>query len=436
MADPDFNLPGPIHLILGADVYGEIISPGLIKDDPALPIAQNKIFGWVLSEPVSVREKATTTYGFTCSVDQELQDCLLRFWNQEEVPDTKDRILNEEEKECEQHYATTHSRDNSGRYIVRLSVRANLMDLGDSKAAAFCCLERLSKRLASDPLYKQRYDDFLQEYSQLGHMIPVVSSSKPQYPIYYLPHHGVLREQSATTKLRVVFNASTCSSSGLSLNDVLLTGPKLQTDVADVLLWIRTHRIIFSTDIVKMFRQISVHPADRDLQRILWFDSSKRTVSYQLTTMTYGLNCAPFLALRTLDQLILDEGQRFPAAIIPLTKGRYVDDIIGGSDSVEEAKEIKRQLTLLCAAGSFPLQKWKSNCSELAPPVSNEEEPTSAVEFDSSLNKILGLTWRSEADSFHFSINLPSVTKFTKRSILSDIARCFDPLGLISPVLI
>lgn len=50
-------------------------------------------------------------------------------------------------------------------------------------------------------------------------------------PNFYLSHHGVLREQSITTKLRVVFNASSRSSSGVSLNDILHSGPKLQTNL-------------------------------------------------------------------------------------------------------------------------------------------------------------------------------------------------------------
>lgn len=89
------------------------------------------------------------------------------------------------------------------------------------------------------------------------------------FPTFYLPHHGVLREQSRTTKLRVVFNESSSISTGKSLNDILHSGAKLQIEIFNVLLWVRRHKYVFSTDIVKMFRQIQVHSEDRDLQRIL-----------------------------------------------------------------------------------------------------------------------------------------------------------------------
>lgn len=174
-----------------------------------------------------------------------------------------------------------------------------------------------------------------------------------------------MREQSITTKLRVVFNASSRSSSGVSLNDIPHSGPKLQTNITDVLLWIRKHRYIFSSDIVKMFRQVAVYPDDWKFQQILWLDEDQHPETYQITTVTYGLKCAPFLVLRYLQQLIEDDGSRFLKVIAPLSNGRYVDDIFGGADSIEEAREIARQVSQLCLSGGFPLQKWHANHPEL-----------------------------------------------------------------------
>ncbi|XP_011883775.1 PREDICTED: uncharacterized protein LOC105570933 [Vollenhovia emeryi] len=183
-----------------------------------------------------------------------------------------------------------------------------------------------------------------------------------------------------------------------------------------------------------MFRQIALHPEDWDLQRILWKKPDGQPEIYQLTTVTYGLNCALFLALRTLQQLITDEGHCFPQAIIPMTKGRYVDDIFGGADSVSEAKVIVKQLSEICRAGGFPLQKWSSNYPEVLPPT--DENSPLTVEIEPTLHKILGLAWKPDKDTFHFSVLDFSTPTLTKRKIASEIARLYDPLGLISPVLI
>jgi len=115
---------------------------------------------------------------------------------------------------------------------------------------------------------------------------------------YHLPHHGVLREASSTTKLRVVFNGSQKSSSGATLNDKLHTGPKLQQDLIDVLLRWRRHAYVFTSDIEKMYRQILVHPEDRKWQCILGSETPERSPeSFQLCTVTYGPASAPYHAL-------------------------------------------------------------------------------------------------------------------------------------------
>lgn len=103
------------------------------------------------------------------------------------------------------------------------------------------------------------------EYENLGHMQKAPASSVSSDVHYYLPHRGVSKPDSQTTKLRVVFNGSSPISSGLSVNDIMHTGPKLLFVITDVLIWIRQHRFIFATDITKMYRQVMVHKNDWDL---------------------------------------------------------------------------------------------------------------------------------------------------------------------------
>ncbi|XP_071580243.1 uncharacterized protein [Temnothorax nylanderi] len=422
-------------MIIGADYYGSIILDGINGGVSNKPLAQQTIFGWVLSGSINSGGIPAKGLTFHCSTDDELQESLTRFWKQEESISLPTPMLTPDELACEQHFVNTHSRDQHGRYIVRLPLKSPFSSLGNSRAIALRYLLGLKKRFSSDPLLKQRYEEFLREYLSLGHMV-AAPNSESSTPTFYLPHHGVIREDSLTTKLRVVFNGSSRTSTGVSLNDILHSGAKLQTDISDVLLWVRTHRFIFSKDIVKMFRQIAVHPDDWALQSILWFNSDGQPAAHRLTTVTYGLTCAPFLALRAILQLIVDEGARFPKAVPALKKGRYVDNTFGGADTISEAIEIAHQVTQLCKAGGFPLQKWKSNHQDLLPESVSSNESPSPVEFEPSLVKILGLIWKPETDTFHFSDHSSQRDRVTKRTILSDIARLYDPLGLISPVMI
>lgn len=337
---------------MGADVYYHIIEEGLVKGDENSPIAQLTKFGWIISGPVNNQPSCNQFHGYHISVDRELHDLLQKFWLIDEIAAAPSLSLSNEEQACERHFKSTYSRDEQGRYIVRLPFKKSTDSLGDSRGKAIRMLHRLSNQFSTNPSYFQAYHEFLQIYESLGHMIQVPPSQSEPKSAYYLLHHGVFRENSTTTKLRVVFNGSSRTSSGISLNELLHTGAKLQTDVFDVLIWFRQFQYVFSCDIEKMYRQIRVHQEDWNYQRIVWKQQDNKIATYQLTTVTYRLACAPFSALRAIAQLIEDEGEKFPLAIPPLTKGRYVD-IFGGSDSIQQTRDIIEQLVTLCTAGGF-----------------------------------------------------------------------------------
>ncbi|XP_039309110.1 uncharacterized protein LOC105208245 [Solenopsis invicta] len=187
-----------------------------------------------------------------------------------------------------------------------------------------------------------------------------------------------------------------------------------------------------------MFRQIKVHPDHWAFQRILWQDADKGRRTYELTTVTYGLACAPYLSLRVFIQLLRDEGSKYPLAVPVLEKGRYVDDIFGGADSIEEAKEISQQLIGICMAGGFKLRKWISNHPLVIDSIPEDNRlKTTTINISSDLSiHTLGLCWQPATDSFHFSVNIPESKTLTKRTILSHIAKLYDPLGLLSPIII
>ncbi|XP_018394880.1 PREDICTED: uncharacterized protein LOC108773541, partial [Cyphomyrmex costatus] len=220
------------------------------------------------------------------TLHDNLDDEIRQFWEVEELPQVS--YLTPEEQRCEEHFRATHSRDSNGRYVVRLPFKANPpIAIGESRHIASSLLSRLEGRLQNKRDIASEYREFLLEYENLGHMKKVdepVSASQS----VYIPHHAVIREHSSTTRLRVVFNASQSTSNGSSLNDHLMIGPKLQTDLRSVILRWRQHRYVFTADIAKMYRQIQVDPRDQDYQRILWRSSSSEAVQdYRLLTVTY-----------------------------------------------------------------------------------------------------------------------------------------------------
>ncbi|XP_015121753.1 uncharacterized protein LOC107044399 [Diachasma alloeum] len=268
------------------------------------------IFGWVVLGSTSAVIPMVTSSNHVSISNEQLDDLLTKIWLQEEVPKTEDSVLTKEEAEW-----------------LRVSER---------------------RQSALDSI----------QCSSLRH----TSSSTPTY---YVPHHGVLRESSKTTKLRVVFNGYSKISTGVSLNDIQHAGAKLTQDITDFLLKSRRNRFIFMTDITEIFRQIKMHREDWPHQQILWRDSQGQISTYQLTTVTYGTKSAPFLACRVLNQLVADKEHRSPLAVSPLTSGRYVDDIGGGAENELGLLDVSKQVTGVCLAGGFPLAKCHSNSPSL-----------------------------------------------------------------------
>ncbi|XP_012285896.1 uncharacterized protein LOC105702705 [Orussus abietinus] len=350
-------------------------------------------------------------------------------------------VIEADEEECERHFQETHRRDDKGRYIVRLPMKTTpLPDLRSSERTAQQQLQQLERRLAKSPQVANAYSAFMDEYANLRHMEAANDSSPANF--YYMPHHAVIREASVTTKLRVVFNASHKVVSGKSLNDCLHTGPVLQRDLSALITKWRTHRFVCTADIEKMYRQIRIHPDDADLQRILWRKSAHEPItSFRLLTVTYGTACAPYLALRNLRQLAEDERSNFPLGAEALEKDFYVDDVLTGADDLDTALAIQKQLIDLLVTGGFLLRKWVANHPQLLEQVPVELRLSSSLislAADEQV-KTLGLFWNPSSDAFQFKISLLAARanhQPTKRSILSAIARLFDPLGWLAPVII
>lgn len=175
-----------------------------------------------------------------------------------------------------------------------------------------------------------------------------------------------MKESSLTTKLRVVFNASQKSKSGISLNEKLLIGPRIQDELYDILVRWRMHKIAFIADIEKMYRQIEIVENHRDYQRILWRVSPDEPIrEYRITRVIDGTAPAQFLSTRVLKQIGEDSKAKYPEAAKTIDKDFYVDDVSSGSHGVESASKLQLNLIDLLKQRGFMLKKWFSNSQEL-----------------------------------------------------------------------
>lgn len=434
LADPHYAKPGKVDLLLGADVYSEIITAGLRKGPRGSPIAQNTHLGWILTGQISSTE-ALQGYATTLSMHICIEDKMLqRFWEIEEGACKKH--LTGEEEGCEQHFKETHTRQEDGRYAVALPFKDPdpLCQYGESRDVAKARWLQMERRLEKDPSLKKEYNEVMNEYLDLQHMQELKREDKYKPTAVYLPHHAVIRADKTTTKVRVVFDASCKYKNQVSLNDDLMVGPRLQQDLRHIIMRWRQHKVGLVADIVKMYRQVIV--TQPDFQRVLWRENSNDEIrDFQMNRVTFGMASAPYLATKVLQQLAIDEKEQHPAAAAIALTDFYMDDLLTGANSYEEGISIYNEMTALLKSGGFELQKWNTNDAHLLRVMHGVDNHDKQLNLDATV-KTLGIAWNNMRDEFQYSINLPEQPVVTKRTIASDISKLFDPMGWLAPTII
>lgn len=439
LADPTYYIPSAIDILVGAEVFWNVLGNACINLGKNQPKLCDTKLGWIVSGPVALQpHPSSSQLAHVCNFSSsELDTNVCKLWELDSV--SPKHLLSREERACEKSFYDTTTRDEGGRFVVTLPLKDDPRVLGDSYAMAKRRFLSLERKFERDPAFKDRYVEFMQEYERLGHMTEDLpgQSSGPDVQ-FFLPHHGVIRESSLTTKLRTVFDASASTTSGLSLNDILMVGPTVQDDLLSILLRFRQHKYVISGDIEKMYRAIFVTPSQRSLQKIIFRANSNMPLkTYTLNTVTYGTASAPYLATKCLVSLA-------DAAInhnvkTSIERDFYVDDLLTGGSSITEVVSQGREISSILASANFYLRKWQSNNPQILAQITGNSESSNTLNLSENKNvsyKTLGLYWLCDSDVLSFSINIDTNKKVTKRNILSTISQVFDPLGLVGPCII
>nr|XP_054933975.1 uncharacterized protein LOC129388030 [Dermacentor andersoni] len=449
---PDGYHPGVgVELLIGADHYWDIAT-GNVKRLGEKLVAMETAFGWTSQGTESTSSVATflsstgvMRVGVTTAPD-EISRQLRSFWQLEHLGIVNDTQLTAKEDSVLRAFEETITQKN-GRYQVALPWKENASDLTDNKSIASHRLHSLTAKLLRHEETVLDYDQAIRNYLQAGHAEEANElGESPLGPIYYMPHRGVVRPGSETTKLRVVFDASSKAAGKLSLNDVLFAGPNLNPNLADILIRFRVHNVAIMSDIEKAFLQIELAESARDAVRFLWYQSTPGQgdalppiKEYRMTRVPFGVTCSPFLLAATLSHHLKTVQEKFPRTAEILSDNLYVDDLVTGADSVEEAERIIRESQSILKAAGMNVRKWRSNYPEL---IASFAETESAQKTLPELGptKILGVEWRPDTDEFVFEmtalIGFLASRQDTKRFVLQASARIFDPFGFLSAITI
>ena len=437
LSDPEFGQPGKIDVLLGVDVYANVMLQGRRSGQPGTPVALETKFGWVLAGKTNLYSNDETIQSHHITISSG-DDILRKFWEIEESPKDNSNF-SPEERTVVRHFADSHTRTKEGRFIVPLPKNPQAKTLGESRQQAVRRFLSLERSLHS----KQQFSEFsavMEEYMQMDHaeLVPVADLQKPSREVFYMPMHAVRKEHSTTTKIRAVFDASAKSSSGVSLNDTLLVGPTVHSTLIDVLLRFRLNQIALTTDVSKMYRAVELAVDDRDFHRFLWRNNPDQPLQdFRMTRVTFGVSASPFAANMALKQNAVDHTVDYPLAAEAVQTSFYVDDGLTGANSVEEAIKLQEQLQALFDKGGFLLRTWNSSCPQVLQNLSPElkdSQPVQMLPASDQYTKTLGIAWNAKGDHFRLTIaDPPPLESITKRALVSDIAKTFDVLGWFSP---
>ena len=419
-----------ISLLIGVDHYWDIVENDVIRGDG--PTAVGSKLGYLLSGPLPVIQPTTILHvGDVTDVSCEIQ----KYWSLETTGTEPEagKNMNADQQFLETYSQKYITRLEHGSYCARFPWKENHPPLPSNYKTCWQRTRSLARRLAQTPDLLKLYDGIITDQHRRG-FIERVNTSVTVGKAHYIPHHCV-KKNSATTPIRVVYDCSCRQSEhDPSLNDCLLRGPDFLNDLCSILLRFRTHVFAISTDIEKAFLHVYLHEKDRDFTRFFWLadptnPESELTV-YRFKTVLFGAVSSPFILYATLHRHLQHHNT-------PLSKdiqtNLYVDNIISGSATEAEAVQYYHNARAMLSEAGFNLRAWISNSQQVR--TTAEQDKT----IDTSIpSNVLGIHWNAMTDQLSLISKGTDLTSelTTKREVLQESSRIFDPIGFATPVTI
>jgi hypothetical protein len=436
LCDLDIAMVGSenaINLLIGQDNAEALVPLGVRKGKKGDPFAIRTLFGWSLYGPAltngPVSKRVVSHFITTSPIEDKVND-LWRLENEGlycepawSLDDTK--VVNLWDSEVTLV---------DGHYSLPIPWKENVV-IPNNVSVARSRLDSLNASLHRKGLFYQ-YDSEIKKLLDAGY------AEKVDYPdvqlcegVWYLPHHAVISDKKPG-KLRVVYD---CASKfqGESLNDKCMQGPDLCNKLLYVLLRFRQHEYAMMADIEAMYYQVLVPIKDRDALRFMWYDQEGSIMHYRMTRHVFGGVWCSSAATYALRRTLLDN-QKFDSLVIDTIRNDfYVDDCLKSVETKKELQTVVYGCKSLLDRGGFKLSKFVSNDFDSLKHLSlNDMEKGFDGQIPKSESKALGIRWNVGSDEFYFDVELEHKKFVTRRLMLSIVSSIFDPLGLISPVLI
>ena len=403
----------PIHLILGDSTYSKIITEKVYKGNPSDPIVEETTFGWIIHGGDEYTSDA-------CMFTREVNDYEQLY--KLDVLGVEDRGENDQ-LQVLTDFGESITRQEDGRYQVSIPWIPGSKLTSTNEQHSRTRLRNVNRKLAKDEGLKQEYKRIVEDQLDSG-IIENVPETPTGERVYYMPHKPIVRKDAATTKVRMVFDASSKPHPlSSSINDCMFTGPPLQPLMWDIMVRARMSSNILLADLEKAFLQVSINDSDRDAFRFL-FERNGKEEHYRFTRVPFGVEASPFLLCTTLRYHYDQQPPEFESTVTALRENTYVDNIMQAGGQMADLEKFKRESKVIFDSAKFPIHKWESNIRLLED--NNMKNPS----------VIFGHVWDKKQNTLEIQApEMPLNEPATKRSILRQLGRVYDPLGILSPTM-
>eukprot|EP00795_Rhopilema_esculentum_P017883 gene17883-biopygen2028 len=403
-----------IHMIIGDKTYSKLRTETVFKGNDDEPIVEGTSFGWIIHGG----EFSSTNCMFTRELGNEYE----RLYSLD-ILGVEDRG-EDDQLDVYKEFKENISRQNDGRYEVNVPwiPGSNLAETNEMQSRKR--LKNVERKLRHDEKLQKEYTEIVENQLREG-VVERVPSEPSGTRIFYMPHKPVVRESAATTKVRMVFEASARPTPTTnSINDCMYKGPALQPNIWDIMVRARMTPYLLLGDIQKAFLQIGIKSEDRDAFRFL-FTLSGKEEHLRFLRVPFGGEASPFMLGGTLQHHYEKfTNTELASTLEMLRENTYVDNLMCTGMSIEELQRFKGEATEILEDAKFQIHKWESNIESLES--ENMENPS----------KILGHVWNKEEDTLMVPINKGEEDKVSENTVLRQLARIYDPLGIISPTLV
>lgn len=420
-----------IELLIGCDHYYSFIDGNEIGGMPAI----HSKLGWI---PVGNMESknvdetcSTNTVAMLHIGENSTPDDLSFLWKLDSIGISENEI-HPEDKEAIKNFEKNITFDGK-MYTVKLPWKLDPAVLPRNYELARGRLNSNLNRMRKDKSILMAYNDVIQNQLKDDFIEIVPEECVETNHAHYLSHHGVIKEDSLTTPLRIVFN---CSQKGPqnapSLNDAIFRGPNLLPEITQLLLRFRLNKFVVIADIKKAFLNVGLHEDDRNYTRFLWPKDPTNPKSELMTlrykTVLFGSSASQYLLNAVIKHHL--EGLPESTTAKNLARNTYVDNLMCSTNDQAELHEFYEEATEIMNKAHLPLAGWTSNDTEVLGKI-----PEKDCERRQEVS-VLGMKWNLERDSIRLNSCEIEVTELTKRKVLKGLASQYDPIGLVSPVLL